>query len=39
VDRSAFLEDLAAHGICDPPGVAAAVRRYSPARGQGSTRP
>ncbi len=27
-DRSAFLEDLAARGICDPPSVAAAVRSY-----------
>jgi hypothetical protein len=26
--RSAFLEDLAARGICDPPAVAAAVRSY-----------
>ncbi len=27
-DRSAFLENLAARGICDPPSVAAAVRSY-----------
>jgi hypothetical protein len=26
--RSAFLEDLARQGICDPPSVAAAVRSY-----------
>jgi hypothetical protein len=26
--RSAFLEDLAARGICDPPSVAQAVRDY-----------
>jgi len=26
--RSAFLEDLAARGICDPPAVAAAVRTW-----------
>ncbi|MBA2264710.1 MAG: hypothetical protein H0W10_08615 [Chloroflexi bacterium] len=26
--RSAFLEDLAQRGICDPPSVAAAVREY-----------
>jgi len=29
-DRSAFLEDLAARGICDPPSVAAAVGTYRP---------
>lgn len=27
-DRSAFLANLAARGICDPPSVAAAVRSY-----------
>ncbi len=28
--RAAFLEDLADRGICDPPSVAAAVRRWQP---------
>jgi hypothetical protein len=27
-ERSVFLEDLAARGVCDPPSVAAAVRSY-----------
>ena len=27
-DRSAFLEGLAERGVCDPPGVAAAIRDY-----------
>ena len=27
-DRAAFLEALAARGVCDPPSVAGAVRRY-----------
>ena len=27
-DRSAFLEDLAERGVCDPPSVAVAVREY-----------
>ena len=31
--RSAFLEDLAARGICDPPSVATAVRGFEPPRG------
>jgi hypothetical protein len=26
--RAAFLEDLAARGICDPPAVAEAIRAY-----------
>ena len=29
VARAAFLEDLAARGVCDPPSVAAAVREYA----------
>ena len=28
-DRSAFLEDLALRGVCDPPSVAAAIRSYA----------
>ena len=28
--RAAFLEDLAERGVCDPPSVAEAVRRYDP---------
>jgi hypothetical protein len=28
-DRSAFLEDLAQRGVCDPPSVAAALRSYA----------
>jgi hypothetical protein len=32
-ERAAFLEDLAARGICDPPAVAAAVRAYPQAPG------
>jgi hypothetical protein len=28
--RSAFLEDLAARGVCDPPSVAEAIRTYDP---------
>jgi hypothetical protein len=28
-DRSAFLEDLAQRGVCDPPSVAAAIRSYA----------
>ena len=28
-DRSAFLEDLALRGVCDPPSVAAASRSYA----------
>ena len=27
-ERSAFLDDLAARGVCDPPSVAAAVREF-----------
>jgi hypothetical protein len=27
--RSAFLEDLAQRGVCDPPSVAAALRSYA----------
>ena len=27
-ERAAFLEDLAARGVCDPPSVAVAVREY-----------
>jgi hypothetical protein len=30
-DRSAFLEDLAQRGICDPPSVAVAIRSYVPS--------
>jgi hypothetical protein len=29
VHRAAFLEDLAARGICDPPAVAAAIAEYA----------
>jgi hypothetical protein len=31
-DRAAFLEDLAAGGVCDPPAVATAIRAYAPGQ-------
>jgi hypothetical protein len=36
-ERAAFLAALAARGICDPPGVAAAVSRYPSLPAEGAT--